>query len=222
MVIDREVRHHRDGTTTTRYKQEIPLTEIVRLVTVSEKVIKSDEPLPSNTKIKLRKEPHGRRVYTYLTIVSPMGAPNQMAERTYTKSDVGNMLNAYIETLDTITVLWCEQEFKEPKNLQPAPVAFGMSVSAGTPPPKTVKDVLWDIAGKMRARQRYHLTSAELNKVQEAAVEYNMFDLAQAIDIKDQEQIWVTIRDHLLQDYPDVPSMQGFVDNFCNWMSFVK
>ena len=225
-ILFKEVRKHRDGTTTTHYKQEVPLTEIARRVAVHEKIIKEDEQLPSTYGIKLRHELHGSRVYTYLTITGP-GAPpasNSPGEWTYTKSEVGTMLDAHIETLDNITVLWSESVIDD-FVYDPAIVNATDEECHGQ---NAIRDLVIEImfphddgSGKTSVMSP---TVEQLQKLYDLAMAEDEFELVSALDNRDEERVTDALKEYLtrngvnppVSDYPDgiIFFVNGVNDDF--------
>lgn len=206
MIVDKEVRKHRDGSTTTRYKQEVPLTEIARLVAVHEKIINGTQ-LPVNFNIRLKREKHGSRIFTYLILTGPTTLPTQeIGEWTFTKTDVGNMIGAYVETLDTISVLWSQIIFNDPTD---------SNEGSFTPTTKNaIHDLVFEIMFPHDSGQGevevMGPTTEQLHRLYDLAMAEDEFELVSALDNRDGRRVTQALREYLTRhgytapvvDYP--------------------
>lgn len=226
MVIDKEVRNHRDGTSTTRYKQEVPLTEISRRVAVCEKLIGNGENLPSSFSIKLRHEKHGSRVYTYLTLIGPTNLPNyEIGEWIFTKTEVGNKIGAYIETLDNISTLWSEEVFPDEPEDTEAESDENDTAQTGE---NAIRDLVIEIMfphddgnGMVDVMGP---STEQLQRLYDLAVKDDEFELIAALDNRDERRVTEALRDYLrrqgfkapITDYPDMMTIfvNGKNDDF--------
>ena len=224
-ILFKEVKKHRDGSTTTRYKQEVPLTEIARLVAVHEKIINGTQ-LPTNFNIRLKHEKHGTRIYAYLILTGPASNPDQsiggsgMGEWTFTKTDIGNMLGAYVETLDAITILWSQIIFNDPAD---------STEGSFTPAAKNaIHDLVFEIMFPHDSGQGevevMGPTTEQLHRLYDLAMAEDEFELVSALDNRDEERVTQALREYLTRhgytapvvDYPGMMTIfvNGKNDDF--------
>lgn len=203
MILEKKTQKHKDGTSTTQYKQEVPLTEIVRLLAIKFGIIRDGQDLPPEYKVHLHKEPHGSRTYTYLVISGPNPHSGNDDSWTRTKSEVGKLLDAYVETLDNITVLWSTHVFDE------------CEVPGSG---RSIQEVLFDIVfpnggvaaptnnGVLCANTDNGVVCAnedQLNEIYNIAMGLNEFDIVTAMEERDEEALTEAIIDHFKRNNVD-------------------
>lgn len=193
MILEKKTQKHKDGTSTTQYKQEVPLTEIVRLLAIKFGIIRDGQDLPPEYKVHLHKEPHGSRTYTYLVISGPNPHSGNDDSWTRTKSEVGKLLDAYVETLDNITILWSTHVFDE------------CEVPGSG---RSIQEVLFDIVfpnGAPASTDNGVVCANEdqLNEIYNIAMGLNEFDIVTAMEERDEEALTEAIIDHFKRNNVD-------------------
>ena len=181
-IIDRNTVTHRNGAITKWVKYKTDIEDVVLQLAIScGFVAETAFCLPRGFKWDIRKEQHGSRVFTHLQITARNGATTQV-----TKTELGQKFGVQISILENTGVEYWEHE-----------------KASGTVfcPLKTVKEgleaIVRGILKRFASTNSFDLTENDLQQIQRAAVEVDEFDLAAAIDRRNQLETCLALKECL-------------------------
>ena len=202
-ILKRDTVNHRDGTSTNWVKWRTDIDDVVLQVAIFLGFCSSHTIcLPRNIAWSVDKERHNTRIYTRLTITNADNGSNY----TYTKSAIGHIFGIQMEELDGTGAVYWEIAKANPPGTCLCPLHV-----------ETVKDLLAGMLAKANPRGGKILVmeDPEIRKLQQAAIEWDEFAIASAIDQRNQMETYMAIDEYLCRVNAPV-----ILKNACGFIQF--